>query len=133
MAAIEEVGMKPTEIWLTHGHIDHAAGAMDMKEAYGIDIIGPHEDDLPLLEGLEKQAQMFGLEGQVRDCQPDRWLREGEIMTIGEHEFDVLKRTIHGKLVEKLDLSRLGELEGDTLRREIRLSSSTFATPRTPC
>ena len=36
-------------------------------------------------------------------------------------EFDALKRHIHGKLVDKLDLSRLGDLEGDTLRREIRL------------
>src|SRR5947209_20006980 len=32
-----------------------------------------------------------------------------------------LKRLIHGKLVEKLDLSRVGDLEGDALRREIRL------------
>jgi pilus assembly protein CpaF len=38
-----------------------------------------------------------------------------------EMDFDGLKRLIHGKLVEKLDLSRLGDLEGDTLRREIRL------------
>ncbi len=37
------------------------------------------------------------------------------------NDFETLKRTIHGKLVEKLDLSRLGDLEGDTLRREIRL------------
>jgi pilus assembly protein CpaF len=36
-------------------------------------------------------------------------------------EFDELKRHIHGKLVDKLDLSRLGDLEGETLRREIRL------------
>lgn len=36
-------------------------------------------------------------------------------------EFEKLKGIIHGKLVEKLDLSRLGDLEGDTLRREIRL------------
>ena len=36
-------------------------------------------------------------------------------------EFEELKRRIHGKLVDKLDLSRVGELEGDTLRREIRL------------
>jgi pilus assembly protein CpaF len=35
--------------------------------------------------------------------------------------FEELKRAIHGKLVDKLDLSRLGDLEGDTLRREIRL------------
>ncbi len=36
-------------------------------------------------------------------------------------EFENLKRRIHGKLVDKLDLSRVGELEGDVLRREIRL------------
>ena len=36
-------------------------------------------------------------------------------------DFESLKRLIHGKLVDKLDLSRLGDLQGDTLRREIRL------------
>ncbi len=36
-------------------------------------------------------------------------------------EFENLKRRIHGKLVDKLDLTRIGELEGDILRREIRL------------
>lgn len=38
-----------------------------------------------------------------------------------EAEFETLKRRIHSKLVDKLDLSRIGELEGDVLRREIRL------------
>lgn len=36
-------------------------------------------------------------------------------------EFDKLKRRIHNKLVDKLDLTKVGELEGDVLRREIRL------------
>jgi pilus assembly protein CpaF len=35
--------------------------------------------------------------------------------------FDELKRVIHAKLVEKLDLSRVSDLAGDVLRREIRL------------
>src|ERR1051326_9317780 len=35
--------------------------------------------------------------------------------------FEELKRIIHGKLVDKLDLSRVSDLEGETLRREIRL------------
>src|ERR1700732_103299 len=35
--------------------------------------------------------------------------------------FDELKRLIHSKLVDKLDLSRVSDLAGDTLRREIRL------------
>jgi pilus assembly protein CpaF len=38
-----------------------------------------------------------------------------------EAEFENIKRRIHGKLVDKLDLTRIGELEGDSLRREIRL------------
>ncbi|QDT49365.1 CpaF family protein [Symmachiella dynata] len=39
----------------------------------------------------------------------------------GTTSFEDLKTLIHGKLVDKLDLSRLGDLEGETLRREIRL------------
>jgi len=35
--------------------------------------------------------------------------------------FEELKRLIHSKLVDKLDLSRVSDLTGDTLRREIRL------------
>lgn len=38
-----------------------------------------------------------------------------------QDNFEALKTHIHGKLVEKLDLTRLSDLEGDTLRREIRL------------
>jgi pilus assembly protein CpaF len=39
----------------------------------------------------------------------------------GNKSFEDLKRIIHGKLVDKLDLSKVSDLEGDTLRREIRL------------
>jgi len=38
-----------------------------------------------------------------------------------ETSFDELKQRIHSKLVDKLDMSRVGELDGDVLRREIRL------------
>jgi pilus assembly protein CpaF len=38
-----------------------------------------------------------------------------------KQEFESLKRKIHNKLVDKLDLSKVGDLEGDQLRREIRL------------
>ena len=38
-----------------------------------------------------------------------------------EDNLERLKQRIHNKLVDKLDLSRVGELEGETLRREIRL------------
>jgi pilus assembly protein CpaF len=47
--------------------------------------------------------------------------RPGEPPNSQNASFEDLKTLIHGKLVDKLDLSRLGDLEGDTLRREIRL------------
>ncbi len=49
---------------------------------------------------------------------PPRGNRAG---VASQEEFEVLKRHIHSKLVDKLDLTRLGDLEGDILRREIRL------------
>jgi pilus assembly protein CpaF len=36
-------------------------------------------------------------------------------------QFEEVKRRIHTKLVDKLDLTRVGDLKGDTLRREIRM------------
>jgi pilus assembly protein CpaF len=38
-----------------------------------------------------------------------------------ETTLEELKQRIHGKLVDKLDLTKVGELEGDVLRREIRM------------
>ncbi len=41
--------------------------------------------------------------------------------TAGNNEYETLKRRIHSKLVDKLDLTKVGDLQGDVLRREIRL------------
>ncbi|MCT8996804.1 MBL fold metallo-hydrolase [Chelativorans intermedius] len=89
-AAIERAGLTVEAIWLTHGHIDHAGGAMELKEALGVQILGPHEDDAELLENLETQAQMFGLPGPVRNVTPDRFLVEGETVSFAGHSFEVL-------------------------------------------
>ena len=88
--AIGEHELSIQAIWLTHGHIDHAGGAMDLKEALGVDIIGPHEADKMLLDNLELQAERFGLNEAVRNCVPDRFLSEGETVAFGEHQFEVL-------------------------------------------
>ena len=42
------------------------------------------------------------------------------ISQTNENDYDLLKQRIHQKLIGKLDLSRVGELEGDVLKREIR-------------
>ena len=90
LAALKENDIKAQAIWITHGHIDHAGGAMDLKEALGVDIIGPHEADRSLLDNLETQAQRFGLTGAVRNCVPDRFLTEGETVSFAGPLFEVL-------------------------------------------
>ena len=88
-AAIARESVSVEAIWLTHGHIDHAGGAMDLKESLGLEIIGPHKADLPLLSALEDQARMFGLSEPVRNAVPDRWLEEGDFLEIGAHKFEI--------------------------------------------
>ena len=88
--SIEDNGFTIDAIWLTHGHLDHAGGAMDLKERLGVEIVGPHEDDKPLLGNLEGQAQRFGMPGAVRNCTPDRFLTEGETVSFGDHVFEIL-------------------------------------------
>jgi glyoxylase-like metal-dependent hydrolase (beta-lactamase superfamily II) len=86
---VRKNGITLSEIWLTHGHIDHAGGADELREVLGIPVIGPHQDDLPLLENIEKQAQMFGVDDDVRNVVPDRFLTEGETVSFGDHVFEV--------------------------------------------
>lgn len=46
---------------------------------------------------------------------------KGDPKSSKNEEFENLKRRIHSKLVDKLDLNKVGELEGETLRKEIRV------------
>lgn len=88
-AAIAEVGMKPEKILLTHGHIDHAGGAAELRERLGgIPIEGPHEYERPLLDNLDKQGDAYGIAARV--VTPDRWLADGDTVTVAGHTFEVL-------------------------------------------
>ena len=89
LSAISDNGLTIDAIWITHCHIDHAGGAMELKEALGVDIVGPHEDDAPLLSRIAEQGQAYGIEG-ARNCTPDRYLIEGETVSFAGHSFEVL-------------------------------------------
>jgi hydroxyacylglutathione hydrolase len=90
VTAIKKAAMVPQAIWITHGHIDHVGGAMELKENLGVEINGPHLDDRELCQGIETQARMFGVTGSARNMTPDRWLEEGDVLKLGEHSFNVL-------------------------------------------
>jgi hydroxyacylglutathione hydrolase len=89
VTALKENDINVSQIWLTHGHIDHAGGAEELKEALGVKILGPHKDDLPLLSGLEAQADMFGVKMDVQNVSTNEWLEEGDQVSFSGHEFKV--------------------------------------------
>jgi len=90
LKAIDKAGITVETILLTHGHIDHAGGAEAVKAALGVEIVGPHEADRDLLANIERQALMFGLPGGYRNATPDRFLAEGDTVSVGGHAFGVL-------------------------------------------
>ena len=88
-AAIAEQGVTVEKILLTHGHVDHAAGADELRERLGVPIEGPHQADKFLLDSLPETAANYGL-GEARTVTPDRWLTEGDAVSVGALAFDIL-------------------------------------------
>jgi glyoxylase-like metal-dependent hydrolase (beta-lactamase superfamily II) len=90
LEVVKENGIIVKEIWITHGHIDHAGGADELREALSIQVIGPNEADLPLLAMLETQGEKFGVKMKVRNLVPDRLLNDGDQVSFSGHVFEVL-------------------------------------------
>jgi hydroxyacylglutathione hydrolase len=91
LEAIEKIGITVEKILLTHGHIDHAGGAAAMRDALGgaVPIEGPDLRDKFLLDGLAEQGRKFSF-NEARNVTPDRWLVEGDTVSVGPHVFEVL-------------------------------------------
>ena len=90
LEAIKQAGVTVEKIWLTHGHLDHAGGADELREALGVPIEGPHRDDQRLLDTLVESGARFGIEDAVRPVKPDRYLDDGDTLTLGGLTFDIL-------------------------------------------
>lgn len=88
-SAIAESGATIEKIILTHGHIDHAAGAAELAEALKVPVEGPHEADQFIMDGIPAQGLMYGMAG-ARSVTPDRYLKEGDQVSVGDLSFDVL-------------------------------------------
>jgi hydroxyacylglutathione hydrolase len=87
-AALAAQDITIEKILLTHGHIDHAGGAAELAEELGVPIEGPQRADAFLLDSLAEQGARFGI-ADSRPVTPDRWLDEGDIVTMGAQSFAV--------------------------------------------
>ena len=87
-AAIAQTGAKVERILLTHGHIDHAGGAAELAEKLGVKVEGPHIGDKAILDDLPKRGAAFGIHG-ARAVTPDRWLKDGDEVEVGDLKFSV--------------------------------------------
>jgi hydroxyacylglutathione hydrolase len=88
-AGIKQADVTVEKIWLTHGHIDHVGAAAELRDALKVEIEGPHVADKFLLDNVVASGARFGMTG-VRDFAPDRWLEEGNQVSIGGLTFDIL-------------------------------------------
>ncbi|MBZ0260048.1 MAG: MBL fold metallo-hydrolase [Hyphomicrobiales bacterium] len=113
--AIEQSNVKIEKILLTHGHIDHAGGAAELREALGVQIEGPHKDDLFLLNDLPTSGAKFGM-ADSRSVVPDRWLNDGDDVEFAGLKFTALHAPGHspGSVVFSNDENRFA-LMGDVL------------------
>jgi glyoxylase-like metal-dependent hydrolase (beta-lactamase superfamily II) len=85
--AVRQTGVTIEKILLTHGHIDHCGSAGIFAEELGVPIEGPHHDDLFWIARLAEDGARYGVPG--KPFEPDRWLVDGDTVSVGELTLDV--------------------------------------------
>ncbi|WP_404336025.1 MBL fold metallo-hydrolase [Sphingomonas sp. MMS12-HWE2-04] len=86
-AAQAQLGVTIEKILITHGHIDHCGAAGEFAQELGVPIEGPHEADRFWIARLEDDGRRYGVRGAP--FEPDRWLVEGDQVTLGKLTLDV--------------------------------------------
>jgi glyoxylase-like metal-dependent hydrolase (beta-lactamase superfamily II) len=86
--ALERAGVTLEKILVTHGHMDHCGQAGVLAKQMGVPIEGPHEEDRFWIATLDDSSMRFGLDGE--SFEPDRWLHDGDTVTVGDLTLDVI-------------------------------------------
>jgi len=94
LAEAERQGVTLEKILLTHGHLDHVGGTAALAEQLGLPIEGPHTGDKFWIDALPQQAAMFGF-GHAKVFTPDRWLQQGDTVTVGNVTLQVRQAPGH--------------------------------------
>ena len=86
--AADKAGVTVEKLLVTHGHMDHCGLAGVLARDLGVPIEGPHPDDDFWISRLDDPASRYGLEGE--SFVPDRWLGDGDVVTVGDLELSVI-------------------------------------------
>ena len=89
LEAVAKMGATVEKIILTHAHMDHCAAADVLRQQLSITIEGPEQADTFWLEKLPEWCQMSGFP-HADAFVPDRWLQDGDTVTVGEQTLQVL-------------------------------------------
>ena len=89
LAEVAQRGLSLEKILLTHGHLDHVGAAAEIRDALGVPIVGPQQEEQFWLDALPQQAAMFGFP-PTPAFTPDRWLEDGDTVEVGAIRFEVL-------------------------------------------
>lgn len=87
-AAAAQHGVRIEKLLVTHGHIDHCGQTGILARELGVPVEGPHEGDRFWIEQLGASGNSFGLVGE--SFEPDRWLTDGDQVTVGDLTLDVI-------------------------------------------
>ena len=95
LGVLDELGLSLREMWLTHGHLDHAGAADEIREALGVPVIGPHRDDQFWMDDIGEHWAKYGHPGMGRAVVPSRYLEDGDRLELAGLEFEVIHAPGH--------------------------------------
>ena len=95
-AFVSDNNLKVKYILNTHLHLDHCFGNAWAAERYGI-LPMAHKDDETLLARMGEQARMFGLPFEVKTEKLGGYLKDDDVLTLGEHEISVIHTPGHSR------------------------------------
>ena len=95
-AFVSDNNLKVKYILNTHLHLDHCFGNAWASGRYGI-LPMAHEEDDTLLARMGEQARMFGLPFEVKTEKLGGYLKDGDVLTLGEHEIRVIHTPGHSR------------------------------------
>ena len=85
---LEQNGITPVRLVLTHAHIDHVLGCAWVLERYGLKP-QVHKADMPLLQAAPRQGALWGIHcDPVPD--PEVFLEPGGSLALGKDKLDIL-------------------------------------------